>query len=557
MKKINFGGMEISIEYPIGSTREGINKQGKHWSQVMKGDYGYILGTNSPDGEHLDCYVCAGPRVTDRKVYVVHQLTMDGSKFDEDKVILNAVNGKEAKRMWERHSHRPRLMFGGMCEFELDHFKVMAFQSSNSKTMISSEETFKDLRRRGKIPYGIKSPVQTAKKVSESLGEAYGPGLERFDMDRIMEHLKDPNNSVIFYFDDDDTGAQMVISTADGPEHNPLYSVSRPLTSGWVRRDQLQSAYIEEFLANARARGKNVRVFYGKATELNEASIGRLDPVRIMAHLGERWGNRIIVYFGDEKQVLISNLSEDTCSVWQRGIFGAARVHYNYLPKLLGEIRQRAKSSEANIRVNFLTSEDDAANESIDRDMFYAALRSTGEMIGERHKTADAAAAQLSRLPRQVAGLYEVRHETHPTLGRMLTEGLVKGDLEGLLLPRISIDEYVSKDQDSDNVVVAFLIRHAPEAVEPLRRFCDRCQGVILTDAGDSDTVPNASIVYVEFDRRELEPRHVDTMVRQVANLAGMDASDMHLRFPHLDRNVPYTAQVIGAYFRRKRAEGT
>lgn len=164
--RMQFQGMDISIEIPAGGKRTGVNKAGEKWENEIDDAYGYIKGTHSPDGEHLDCYVRRNPD-KDADVYVMHQMTVDGSKFDEDKVMLGYSSAAEATKAFKKFTFKPKEMFGGMSEFCLDHFKVVAYQASRSSAMLASEETYEDFKKRNLLPKGVKSPIDVAKRVSE------------------------------------------------------------------------------------------------------------------------------------------------------------------------------------------------------------------------------------------------------------------------------------------------------------------------------------------------------------------------------------------------------
>lgn len=166
--KVEFGGLNITIEVPAGGVRRGKGKDGKVWERKVKDNYGYFLNTNSPDGEHLDVWFKKKPK-KDCMVYVVHQMTVDGSKYDEDKVMLGYSSASEAEEAYKYNCVAPDKQFGGMSEFDLDHFKVMAFSARNSSAILAREETVEKMRKKGTLPRGIKSPVEVAKVVKESL----------------------------------------------------------------------------------------------------------------------------------------------------------------------------------------------------------------------------------------------------------------------------------------------------------------------------------------------------------------------------------------------------
>lgn len=138
---------------------------------------------------------------------------------------------------------------------------------------------------------------------------------------------------------------------------------------------------------------------------------------------------------------------------------------------------------------------------------------------------------------------------------RMLREGMVKGDLRGILLPKVSVDQYLPADPKSTNVVIAWFIKGVPEAVLPVKNYIDHCDGVIDVDYGDSETIPNCSIVYAEMQRDKLNTDHIHSMVRQMARLAGIDAEDFTLTFPNTDDKFPYKPEVLDQYFQLRTEE--
>ena len=131
----------------------------------------------------------------------------------------------------------------------------------------------------------------------------------------------------------------------------------------------------------------------------------------------------------------------------------------------------------------------------------------------------------------------------------MLTEGLVKGDLYKILLPRISVDEFVPGDPDTDNIVIAFFLKGVPEATLPFKVFAEQSNGVISADYGDSETVVGAQNVYTEFDRDNLEMEDIHALMIQSAMLAGLETEDFTMTFPHTDEKFAYDPSVMKEYF--------
>lgn len=82
-----------------------------------------------------------------------------------------------------------------------------------------------------------------------------------------------------------------------------------------------------------------------------------------------------------------------------------------------------------------------------------------------------------------------------------LTEGLRENDLEGLVVPLISVDEYNSKFEDASAIVVAFYISDR-EPARDLNTFIQKSPvSIIDTDVSISPTDEDYYVVFVEFHR--------------------------------------------------------
>jgi hypothetical protein len=189
---LHFEELDISVEVPAGSYRRGVNKKtGEEWKQKVSASYGYIKNTHSPDGEHLDCYVRRNPK-KGAKVYVMHQMTVDGTKFDEDKVMLGYSSKEEAIKAFKDMTFKPTTMFGGVSVFDMEHFRLAAYQAKNSKVILTSEENYGRFKKKGVLPHGIKSSLSVARKVSESLSEglaAIGADLAGAEEEQVYEDV--------------------------------------------------------------------------------------------------------------------------------------------------------------------------------------------------------------------------------------------------------------------------------------------------------------------------------------------------------------------------------
>lgn len=124
IQNIIFQGFRIKIENPIGSTREGVDKNGHKWNTVFKNPYGFFQRTEAQDGEHIDCFL--GDNKFAKFAYIIHQIRPDGS-YDEDKVMLGFSNANQAQQAYLAHYDRKDL-FGGMTILEIEKLRSLIYK---------------------------------------------------------------------------------------------------------------------------------------------------------------------------------------------------------------------------------------------------------------------------------------------------------------------------------------------------------------------------------------------------------------------------------------------
>ena len=83
---VSFNGLDVAIENPVGSIREGKDKNGKSWRTKMANHYGYVKSTEGNDGDAIDVFM--GPNEKSDRVFVFNQVDPKSQKFDEHKVML-------------------------------------------------------------------------------------------------------------------------------------------------------------------------------------------------------------------------------------------------------------------------------------------------------------------------------------------------------------------------------------------------------------------------------------------------------------------------------------
>ena len=107
---LKFQGIPIAIENRKGSTREGVDPDGKPWKTTFALPYGYIKKTEGKDGEEIDAYV--GPKDDATHAFVVHQRKIDGTGHDEDKVFLGMPSVEAVRKAYLDHYNKvgPKLL---------------------------------------------------------------------------------------------------------------------------------------------------------------------------------------------------------------------------------------------------------------------------------------------------------------------------------------------------------------------------------------------------------------------------------------------------------------
>lgn len=144
---IKLHGMDISIENPIGSFRQGKGRDGKVWKNEMKADYGYIKGTVGHDKDHLDVFIKPHYAGDEKWVHVVNQVDPQTRKFDEHKVMIGYSTNLEAIEGYKSNYSPGWNGFGYVTVIPIDVFKNWAYDAKNGPR--KGELTPEDVVRRG------------------------------------------------------------------------------------------------------------------------------------------------------------------------------------------------------------------------------------------------------------------------------------------------------------------------------------------------------------------------------------------------------------------------
>lgn len=95
--KVTIHGLSIAIENPKGSTRRGVDADGRECSQKMAAHYGELHRSEGADGDAVDVFI--GPDPESELAFVIDQVKTDGS-FDEHKVVLAVANERQARELY-------------------------------------------------------------------------------------------------------------------------------------------------------------------------------------------------------------------------------------------------------------------------------------------------------------------------------------------------------------------------------------------------------------------------------------------------------------------------
>ena len=281
---VKINGFDVSIEQPVGSVRSGKDASGKEWSQVMNNTYGYIRGTESVDGDHIDVFL--GPDMNSDMVYVVDQVNTDGS-FDEHKVMMGFSSLEDARSAYLSNYEEGWQGLGNITGVALDEFKKW-IDSSTRKTKSFSE--YKGIKREEDIA------PRKVKKLSLVDKDDYITSAERKHIKAFLESgLKEArvNNSIyeISNIGDDgvyeivrrfnytdpltlvkDENGKLVNKRGEG-EHvirvKPTFEETRP-DSGIRFRETRIIPEEENIIKKAKSDGSYMKAPNGNPTNLNE-----------------------------------------------------------------------------------------------------------------------------------------------------------------------------------------------------------------------------------------------------------------------------------------------
>jgi hypothetical protein len=127
-----------------------------------------------------------------------------------------------------------------------------------------------------------------------------------------------------------------------------------------------------------------------------------------------------------------------------------------------------------------------------------------------------------------------------------ITEGMRPNDLEDLILPMITIDEFESK-VDENAVVVGFYVNDK-DGANDLNRFIQKSALKILdTDVSPAPDQHGYYLVFVEFLNDSNISENINSLVEEIVPLSGNDKWQMSMR--GIDGITNFSAKTVKKHF--------
>lgn len=112
-------------------------------------------------------------------------------------------------------------------------------------------------------------------------------------------------------------------------------------------------------------------------------------------------------------------------------------------------------------------------------------------------------------------------------MSKILNEGLDYHDLEGIVIPRLTIDEYAAQmGKDSEIVTLAFIVKNK-QAGEDLSDWFERGYDFVLdAQVSDGELSSGKYLVFVEMNRRTTVPERIITLLDDLETLTDLPLKD-------------------------------
>lgn len=110
---------------------------------------------------------------------------------------------------------------------------------------------------------------------------------------------------------------------------------------------------------------------------------------------------------------------------------------------------------------------------------------------------------------------------------KILNEGLDYEDMEGQVVPELSVDEYKAKvGKDSDIVTLAFIVKSSLAGKDLVDWFERGYDFVLDAKLSDGEISRNKWLVFVEMNRRSSVPKKIVDMLDDLKTLTNLKLAD-------------------------------
>jgi Inorganic Pyrophosphatase len=139
--RTTFQDLPISVENRKGSIRRGKDPDGNEWETKHKVPYGYIPGTQGPDGDAVDVFVGKNPDAA--FAYVIHINNPKTGEYDEYKVFLGFDTASDAVSCFRNHYDEPHKFFRRIEQIPMWKFQNKIWvKKETAKRLVASTRFF-------------------------------------------------------------------------------------------------------------------------------------------------------------------------------------------------------------------------------------------------------------------------------------------------------------------------------------------------------------------------------------------------------------------------------
>lgn len=225
MGHVSIQGMDISIENPKGSIRNGVDAEGNKWSQELKSTYGYFKGTHGRDGDHIDVFIGHNPE--SERIFVVDQVFTKGENnglFDESKVMLGYNSREEAEAAYMENYKDGWMGLSDLTEVPVEDFKTWLYDGASQRKPFGEYKEIKKI---------TEQPVDNENNANFVKNNADGTEIGSLDSQREQEGNGKPGR------------IEEITSILGGNRQTDSGGISRP-QSGKSEQEELLKKYAED-----------------------------------------------------------------------------------------------------------------------------------------------------------------------------------------------------------------------------------------------------------------------------------------------------------------------